>query len=263
MRLEGALVAAATLALAPVAGAPRAVAPLTVTATLQPQTIAFGDPVTAVVEVDAAPGTSGVVATPSFLPFTETSVDRHGNVTRYSLSCLTDGCLPLKGARLVRLRPVVASAQLGGRRVRATAAWPVLRVTSRLGGANVSRAHFERPAAPPTPRYAVSPVGLAAGLLAGAVLCVLAACALVVVLLLGRRRRAAEKRQLSGLELAIAFVRDSTRRSAADRRRALELLAEEVEPALAGEAADEAWSAAPPTPAAAAELADRAEGIRG
>ena len=69
---------------------------------------------------------------------------------------------------------------------------------------------------------------------------------------------------LSRLELAIAYLRDSTRRSGADRRRALSLLAEttdELEPDLAQTAAEAAWSRPSPSPVGATELADRASRV--
>jgi hypothetical protein len=59
----------------------------------------------------------------------------------------------------------------------------------------------------------------------------------------------------------VAYVRDSTRRSASDRRRALALLSEAVdegEPDLAATAAETAWGKPSPTPGHAEALADRA-----
>jgi hypothetical protein len=102
-------------------------------------------------------------------------------------------------------------------------------------------------------------------LIVAAAICALAALALLGREIAGLSRRSKEHR-LSALQLAVAYVRDSMRRSDPDRRRALSLLAEaadEQEPVLSAAAADTAWSESPPTPAGAAALADRAEGSGG
>jgi hypothetical protein len=75
-----------------------------------------------------------------------------------------------------------------------------------------------------------------------------------------RRRRRAEP--LTGIERALALVREAERRPASDRRRAVGLLARLLgsrDPGLAGTADDIAWSAPPPTPDALSQLAGRVE----
>jgi len=251
------------------ADAAKADTTLRVSASLHPAAVLYGDPVVADVEVDYDPRTvepSSIRVQPSFSPYTAGAapVVQHlhdGAVRfRYSLLCVTEGCLPTKGSRSLQLHAVTVTALAGTRRLVANAPWPVLRISSRLAAADLTgRIRFHHPASPPAPAYRLAPGKLAAGLIALAALCTLAAVALA-----GReltRRSARSKvRRLSPLELAIAYVRDSTVRGDPDRRRALALLSEAAEGEVADDAADRAWSKPPPTPAGAGELADRAAG---
>jgi hypothetical protein len=246
-------------------------APLQLTATLQPEATLFGDPVTADVEVEFDPGkvdASSIRVLPSFVPYSSTSapvVQRLGSGSmrfRYTLLCVTDDCLPGKRPRVLRLAPVEVTALEDGRSVKASAPWPALRVASRLAASDRSGPiEFRTPDGPPSPAYRARPGLLAAGLIAAAALSALAAVAFAARGLARRSSRAPASR-LSPLALAIAYVRDSARRTESDRRRALGALAEAVddlgEPRLADSAAETAWSERPPTPAGAAELADRA-----
>ena len=86
---------------------------LRVTASLNPSAALYGDPVTADVEVDYDPRTvepSSIRVQPSFNPYVATAapVVQHPHAGavrfRYSLLCVTEGCLPAKGERLLRLR---------------------------------------------------------------------------------------------------------------------------------------------------------------
>lgn len=240
---------------------------LRVTASLNPSAALYGDPVTADVEVDYDPRTvepSSIRVQPSFNPYVATAapVVQHPHAGavrfRYSLLCVTEGCLPAKGERLLRLRPVIATARAGTNTVTGKASWPALRITSRLATADRNGpVRFRSPATLPTPDYRLAPGALAAGLIALAALCALGAVVLAVREL-ARRSARSKVLLLSPLELAIAYVRDSTARTEPDRRRALELLSEAAEGELATDAADRAWSEQAPTPAGAAELADRA-----
>ncbi len=253
--------------------APLSAGPLRVVTSIYPRAVRYGDPVTAEVAVAYDPRTialASIRVVPSFSPYVAVSAPvvqpvRSGLVRfRYSLLCVSDGCLPTRGPRLLRLEPVTVSGLAGASRSTATATWPVLRISSRLVPSDLrGPVRFRSPTTPPAPVYRVAPGLLAALLLATATLCVLVAIAIAARGLLALRRRPAT-RSLSSLELAIAYVRDSTRRSAADRRRALGLLAEAVddtgEPVLAAAAAETAWSQPPPTPAGASELAERAAG---
>ncbi len=255
------------------AGQRAAASPLRVVTSLQPQAAAFGDRVTAQVEVDYDPkvvDASSISVRPNFIPYVAGSaptVSRGSGVVRYSFSllCVTNGCLPTKGPRVVRVQPVTATATAGGRTVTASGAWPPLRVLSRLSPSDLTGStKFRSPATPPPATYRISPGVLSGLLIAAAVLCVLAALALVALAIARLIPRSAPSAR-SPLELAILYLRDSTGRSAKDRRRALELLAEAVdaggEPTLAAVAADSAWSKSPPSPGGAADLADRAAGL--
>jgi hypothetical protein len=246
-------------------------APLRVIASLDGASVLYGDPVTAVVEVEYDPESvdpASIKVEPSFIPYVPTSspvVHRPGTGTlqfTYSLLCVSDDCLPTRGARVVRLQPVAVTGSAGGRMVHATGSWPVLRVSTRLSASDLSGpVRFRSPSAPPPPSYRVAPGLLAGALLAAAAFALLAALVLAGRELLPLRRRGSAARRLSSLDLAVAYVRDSAGRSGSDRRRALSLLAEaavDSEPALAAAADDTAWSEPQPTPARATELADLA-----
>jgi hypothetical protein len=270
MRALSAVIVAALLAAAGASAAPRAPA-LTVSGTFASGSVLFGDPVTAEVDVHFPAGVDpgSIRLDSSFLPYVATaspSVSRSSGEVRlrYSVSCLGAGCLPDKGAKLLHLPPLRVSALAGGRRLIASARWPVLRVGSRLSAADLrGKIRFRSPKAPPAVDWGIAPGTLVTLLVAAAAVCALGAFALLG---LGVRRLARSPRsapRLSPLELAIAFVRDSTQRPPGDRRRALELLAEAAEPeqpVLAGTAWERAWSRPEPTAAGAVELADRAAG---
>jgi hypothetical protein len=271
---------AATLAVvggapAGVADAQAAVAPaqLEISTSLDPTATHFGDQVRAVVMVEFDPRTvdgSSIRLVPSFIPYVAASppvvtLVRAGMVRfEYALACVTDGCLPTHGPRILHLEPVKATGLAGGRAITATAPWPVLRISSRLVPADLTgRARFRTPATAPAPGYRISPLAAAVGMIAAAAICLLA----VAVLLWTALRRKARRIPgdgLTPLELAIAYVRDSTRRSGADRRKALALLAESVpeggDSPIGAAAARAAWSRPDPTAVGATELADRATG---
>jgi hypothetical protein len=267
----GVVAAVALAMLGPPGVASAAPTRLRVVTGLDPASLHYGDPVTATVEVDYGAGgaidPSSIDVTPSFIPFVVTSPPllrrpHDGALTiTYTLVCLTEGCLPTHGPRLVKLRPVTVTARAGTRTVRASGTWPALRVASRLTASDLSGpVRFRSPTTPPPPTYRVGPGVLAGGLIAAAVICAVAALGIAAGGLTRFVRRS-RTRRLSLLEVAIAYVRDSTRRPGPDRRRALSLLAEatdEGEPALAAVASEAAWSRPSPTTDAAAELADRA-----
>jgi hypothetical protein len=243
--------------------------PLRVTASIEPTSVRYGDQVTATVEVNAQ-GTidpSDVRVSPSFIPYVATSgptVRRLGQGAvsyTYTLLCVTEGCLPTRGQRLLRLEPVIVTVGEGRSTLRASGAWPTIRIVSRLTRADVSGpVRFRSAAAPPSPLYRVTPGALAVVLGLGAAICALTGIA-ILARELARLWRRPGVTHLSRLDLAIAYLRDSTRRSGADRRRALSLLAEttdELEPDLAETAAEAAWSRPSPSVVGATELADRA-----
>ena len=251
------------------------VKPLRAVAALNSVSVLYGDPVTAQVEVDYDPRTvspATIRVRPSFVPYVVSSPpvvesrDAGAVRFRYSLLCVTDGCLPTRGARVLHLEPVTVTGLAGTRTLTATAAWPTLRIYSRLSPSDLTRIRFRRPISPPSPAYRLAPGPLAAGLIGAAALFTLAAMILALAALTGRVRRA-RATSLPPLELAIAYVRDSARRPEPDRRRALGFLADAVDDrgdsTLAAAASDTAWSKSPPTPAAAEKLADRAGGLDG
>jgi len=258
-------------------GAARAASePLSVHGTFTPPAIRFADPVVAEVEVEYDPRVvdgRSIRVVPDFGPFVQTSppevsrADRDGldvMRVRYALQCLSAGCLPRTHALELRLPRLTATGTRDGRTVKAVAPWAALRVVSRLSErAARGEVVFRRQRNLPPPAYRVSPGGLAGGLIAAAALAAVAAIALLVLGL--RRRRARSGAYLpSALERALWFTRDSaTRTDPADRRRALELLAEAVEDAgddrLAGRVRTAAWVETPPTPQRSTDIADDVE----
>jgi hypothetical protein len=282
--LAGAVVVAALLATGLGwwnAGQPRpALAhPLGVRTRLVPGAAFFGDPVVAQVAVDldssvVAPGS--VRVEPSFAPYLESgpplversTVGRQETIVySYTLQCVSDGCLPVGARRVVRLPAVVVTARAGGRQLTVTAALPAASVASRLGPSSLASAapQFLHASALPPPSYAVTPTVLALTLTVVAGLLGAGAAALLGLELaaLARRRRAALE-QPTLLVSALAFVRDAAGRpDAADRRKALELLAEALagqgSPTLADTAERVAWAEPPPSAQRTLELADQVE----
>jgi hypothetical protein len=275
MRPVRVVLAAAAAGLACTGVGSAATTPLRVVVSLDRSAALFGDPVTTEVEIDYDAKTidpADIHVEPSFIPYVATSppvVRRLGAgriAYRYSLLCLAEACLPNSRPRLVRLPTVAVTARDGATTVHALATWPPIRITSRLTASDLAGpVRFRSASTPPAPAYRFAPGTLAGGLIIAAAICALAALALVGKEIAWLSRRSREHR-LSALELAVAYVRDSTRRSDPDRRRALSLLAEAAddrEPVLSAAAADTAWSESPPTPAGAAALADRAAGVEG
>jgi hypothetical protein len=255
--------------------------PLAVSTSLAPTAGFFGDPVVARVSVSldaTAVSASTVTVQPDFSPYVQSGPptvarSRSGSdetvVTTYSLQCDTDGCLPRSGPITLTFPPVAVTALSGTRRLKATGSWPAVVVSSRLQAADLRAAKppFRHPAAAPPPVFGVDPGALADGLAAAAGL--LAAVALVMlgleIVRLTERRRAAFR--LSRLEAALGLVREAAGRDdPADRRKALELLAEtlavEGRPSLAESAAGAAWAEVAPSPDRALELAHEVEALR-
>jgi hypothetical protein len=225
---------------------------------------------------DAVPAKS-VRVVPSFEPYAETgppNVTESGTGAerllqyRYSIQCVSDGCLPLAKPFALTLPPVTVTASAGAQKLSAKATWPTTFVASRLtpkdAAANTIRYRWAKVA--PAPTYAVSPGRLAGLLTAAAGLLAVAALALLgfeLVRIVERRRKSALV-VLTPLQAALAYTRDAARRpDPADRRKALGLLAKTLEdegvPALADTTGDVAWSAEPPTPDRAIEVADEVE----
>jgi hypothetical protein len=266
------LVAAAHLGTAGAAGPE----PLSVRGSFTPPAIRFADPLVAEVDVEYDPSVvdgRSIRVVPDFAPFVQTSSPKVSHAhregldvlrTRYTLQCLTAGCLPRKDALELRLPRLRVTGARDGRTVAAVAPWPALRVVSRLSAREgVGQVTFRHQRILPPPAYRVSPGALGGGLIAAASLAAVAAVALLILDL--RRRRVRPRASvLSALERALWFARDSAARpDPADRRRALELLAEAVKDAgdagLAGRVRNAAWVETPPTPQRSTELADDVE----
>jgi hypothetical protein len=263
-----------------------AVESLTVRTVLRPDRAFFGDPVTAEIDVayDARRVDAGkVTVRPDFAPYTVSRalavqhsrsgsrvVDRY----RFALLCVEATCVPTKGVLTVRFAAV--EVQAGGG-VSATAAWKPLAVYGRVRpgdlpsvnpfeGANglqvVGLPSFRRDAALPPLHYRLEPRPLVRWLTALAAVLAAAAISLVAREVV-RSRRLRRGSAVGPLETALRFVRESAQREPSDRRKALELLAEELDGsgqgARAGTAARAAWRQRPPSSSATLELADEVE----
>lgn len=277
----------ASIALGWWSGAPgggQAAGDLTVSTSLTPRPIFFGDLLTAEIDIDvtraAVRADSVKLAAPSFAPYVETKAPEVSRNQagpdeviryRYSLQCVDDPCLPLKGPNTIRFPPVTVTATAGAQQLKATAKWPLAIASSRLQPADISSsiAHFRHPAILPSPVYSVSPGLLAGGLTIGAILLAAAALALLAreLAAVRARRRLGALARLTPLEAALVYLRQAAGRpDPADRRKALELLATVLDAdgvsTLAGRAGDVAWAEEPPTPARVVELADEVETAR-
>jgi hypothetical protein len=268
--------AAATIVLARGNGGPAAVpprAPLTVRASLDQDTVEFGDPVIATVTVlldRNAVASPHVEVQQDLAPLTQLGQTRITDTTRGRLrtvtystraSCLDQRCISTRGTRRVALRPVVVHVTPD----RTTnAVWPVLQVRPRVPAADVARpnARLRSDTSPPAVSYHVAPAHLARALEVAAAVFAAAAILLAgwkATALVRARRRAAP---LTGLVRAIALVREAERRPAEDRRRALALLARLLgsrDPRLADAADELAWSAPAPTPDALTGIVTQVE----
>jgi hypothetical protein len=255
--------------------------PLALQTALTPNPAFYGDVVLARVAVQYDPkivrrGTIRVAT--SFDPYVETarpavsaftSGGTAGIVYRYTIQCVTDGCLPLTKPKQLKFPPAVVTGSSSSGTVRATAPWRPLYVASRLSPADVRAGqHFHRSSTVLPASYAVSP-GLLETLLVIVALILGAGGVALLVLELRRftERRRARAAGIQGRRaLALAYVRDSAGRAdAADRRKALgllaETLAEEGEAALAASAGDVAWAETPPTPDQTLELVNDVERV--
>jgi hypothetical protein len=175
---------------------------------------------------------------PSFVPF---AVREHHGST-YVLQCLDPACVPGPGPRTVKV---------GGARVVI-----VPRATERQVGRPLRS--FRRQTTLPPPSYSIRPTLLRALLFAAAALLVAAAAVLVAPVV---RRLIPEPRDdRTPLQRALDLVRASEGRDAAERRRALDVLARTLGPdAHARSALDLAWSRPDPQPARVEALVDDVE----
>ena len=246
-----------------------------VTATARPATVRVGDPIQYVVRARLA--AEGIVAT-TVRVFADTGpLARIGSTTttrttegstlvvtlEQELACLDLDCAPSDQARRILLPAArVTAERVAGGLLTATAAPVELAVLPRVSSAEVGAAHppyRQQTALPPPGRgsgHLVTPLAALAAAL-GAFAVALAVAAL--------RRRTAPRPGEPEMTRAIRLLRESTTRTASDRRRAAGLLSRLAgsteSPSVAADAAELAWSPPSPEPESAAALAERAERI--
>jgi hypothetical protein len=206
-----------------------AAAAAAVVVALSPNPSHFGEIVTATVRG---------AGSPNFAPFAVRA--HHGNV--YELQCLDPACVPGPQPRVVNV---------AGRRLVIVPRATSTQVADPLRS-------FRRETTLPPPTYRIRPALLRALLLAAAA--VLAAAAALALWPTLRRPRPAHVDRRSPLERALALVRSAMGRSAADRRRALDLLASSLgRDAPVAETLDLAWSEPDPEPTRIKQLVERIE----
>jgi hypothetical protein len=245
-------------------------------ASLAPQTVQFGDPVAASVELLAGnsvdPAQLGVRA--SFAPYevtgpVERSQRRVGSssslVLRYHLTCLQASCLPPPGRSFSFPQARVVDA--GGRTL-VRFGWPSLIVGSHLTTGDLTRSSppWRAPVNPlPAPGYRISPTLAYALLVALGSLALLAAVLLAAAALgIDPRTVIRERRRRSPLEEAVLLTRRAAGGAEVEaRRRALERLGTELRRSNRGELANDAvslaWSEPRPSSEEMLTLAGRAE----
>lgn len=251
-------------------------APLAVAGSFEPASVQFGDELTATVTVlldRSSVRAETLRLADDLAPLTQLGPSRTSRTVdgrletvtvRVPVACLTDPCVARAGANgiaLPRLRASVASR--GGSLDAVAVQWPRLRVGSRVAAADLASAtpRFALDAAPGRPGFRLPPAMLLPAL--GALAAACAAGALALLLLELDRLRRARRPAPGELERAVRLVRESARRPAADRRRALGLLGRllRARDAALGSAADDlAWSESGPDGERLRELLERVEG---
>jgi hypothetical protein len=272
--------------------------PIAVTGTFAPRAVLFGDTVTARVdvvvdktvvdpddvEVTSAFGNWKPVAEPR--ASREDSGDTAYLRTTYVLRCLTRLCVPARDTEEIEFEPGEVSYGAlvgeGDQRLTVDVEWPMLVVHTRAGTDTDDRRDVL--AAPwradlvtlPLFSYRISPGLLLALLLLGGI-ALFAVAGILVYRAIPDRKPPPEPEPepvpvATLLEQALAFLEaPASTNGAPERRRALELVADEVESwgdtALATTARSLAWSEHAPesetTKAFAAELRDRMESLNG
>jgi hypothetical protein len=251
--------------------------PLTVRAFFAPQTVQFGDELTArvVVLVDrAAVRVGSLRINDGFAPLAQlgaarTTRTQRGRLAVVSVSvaaaCLADACAAAAGEKPITLPPVTVQARTSrGGTVRGTARWPSLHVTSRLAAADLAAANppFRGETLPPSPAYRIAPGTLALVLDVVAALLAASGVGLAAWNGFALLRRGRTPVDVDELELALRRMREAEVRPAPDRRRALGLLARLLDRRggrFAGAASELAWSKPTPEPKELSALATRIE----
>jgi hypothetical protein len=243
-------------------------APVEVAATFDPAVPQFGDRILArvVIALDTRrlrPQTMRL--TDDLSPLTQLGAARTSRLTQGSVelvtvvvpvSCLTAECVAPTGVAHVGLPRVHASVLArDGRIARASAAWPTLSVRGRVTKSDLAARTppLEADTTPPTLTYRIAPETLSTLLSLLALLCALGAIAIAgweAHLRVERRRR-----QPAALERALRLTREAERLPAADRRRALALLARALaRDQRSGAVQKLAWSEPVPEPHELEEL---------
>ena len=272
--------------------------PIAATGSFAPRAVIFGDTLTAKVDVvvDKTIVDADEVETAAsfgwWKPVSEPVVEREDSGdtaylrTTYVLRCLTRLCVPARETEEIDFDPAKVSyaATVGEdtQRLTTDVAWPTLIVHSRIGEGDDDRGDVL--AAPwradlvslPLVSYRISPGLLLVLLLAGGA-ALFAATGILVYRAIPDRKPPPEPEPepvpvATLLEQALAFLEaPASSNGAPERRRALELVADEVESwgdtRLATTARELAWSAHAPesktTKAFAAELRHRMENLNG
>ncbi len=255
---------------------------ISATASLSPDAVHFGDPLTAHAVLVVDPSrveTSSVRFVPQFLSYrvaraARTPSQASGLTTlaySFALECLEAGCAPGRAqVPLVFPAAVVRYRTTSGASRRLSVPWPGITVASRLDDAARAEpaTHLSAAASPPPVSYRVSPGLVVDGLAGAAGLLVLLAGAL---LLLAVRRPAAVPAEaradeaLTPLESALLLVREAASDGHGPnmRRLALQRLVRELRGSDHGDLAQTAgrlaWSDGEPSAPTALELADRIE----
>lgn len=261
--------------------------PVRARASVSDRIVAFGDTITARVDValdsrHVDPEAVRVRATfgpwlrvrPARYERTDAGSSTHLRVT-YVLRCIKQACVPERDILPFDFDPVrVEFANRAGGKGELRPDWPVVTLNTRIRAAELANASPWRidVSSPPEPSYRVAPALLAAGLLGGTLLLVAAAAALAYA---GRPRRAVEAEpvpepepevRLSPLEQALMLLEEAASvNGGADQRRSLELVAEVLgeraeDEGLAASARALAWSPTPPLPEDTRRLAAQVRG---
>ncbi|MBA2741008.1 MAG: hypothetical protein H0U46_03250 [Actinobacteria bacterium] len=272
--------------------------PIAATGTLAPTTVLFGDTLRARVDVVVdktvidADGVQLTTAFGQWKPVHEPQESREDSGdtaylrTTYVLRCLTRFCVPARETEQLDFEPAEVSYEAlvgdGSQRLSLDVPWPRLVVHSRIGeGVDDRRDVLAAPwradlVTLPLLAYRISP-GLLLALLLSAGVALIALAGVLVYRAIPDRKPPPEPEPepipvATLLEQALAFLEaPATSNGAPERRRALELVADEVESwgdtRLATTARSLAWSEHAPesktTKAFAAELRSRMESLNG
>jgi hypothetical protein len=252
--------------------------PLLSTASLSVRSLAFGDPVTARLDLLVNPSAidaASIRVTPRFSPYRIVGTSRRTRTAgavlvsyRYALECLTPECVPPKPQVERQFLPAFVSYRTSsGASARQVVDWPSYQISSRVSDADraAPTERLRTDAALPAPSYRIDPSTLRALLTALSVALALGAAALAALAL--RRKphpAAAAGPPLSPLDQALQRVRASTANGRPDeRRRALGRLARELlavnRDALAHDATRLAWSENSPSPESTGAFAAHVE----